>query len=78
MGEQHMYEEMQRELELASLSEAAAEDEKRIEAEMASMRGYAAMPKNGWQRGCPFLIKDVVYHTDSKMQGITSVWSAEL
>ena len=47
MGEEYMYTEMEQEINLASLHDDAAREELRVKAEMAKMREFASMPKDG-------------------------------
>ena len=67
MGEQYMYDEMQQEMDLACLYDESLVEEARLRTEMAAMRAFAAMPKDGFVG--PFCIKDVVHDDQKKLVG---------
>ena len=67
MGEQYMYDEMEREMDLAILDDNTEEAEAQLRAEMAAMQAFAMKPKDEFVS--PFMIKDVVHSNDHQMVG---------
>ena len=66
MGEAHEYMEMMVDMEEAARLAADLEDMETANAKAAEIDRLMKLPANEWQPGCPFKLKDIVYHSDLK------------
>ena len=66
MGEAQEYMEMMAEQEQEALSRAQAEACAKANTDAIELERLLQLPPNQWQPGCPFKLKDVVFHNDLK------------
>ena len=69
MGEAEDYEQMMQSMDEYAQCEQVVHDMMHAQAMKNREAEFNGMPANGWQRGCPFKLKDIVYSAAYKEEG---------